>query len=420
MKTTSGRNFTAVRIVCSVIGLAVCVLLILIAGRFGFARLLERYSLVTKSIPAAAQAVRLSPADADAHRALAQTFQNLQLYREAEREFALAASLRPKDDFLWLDLGTVRDQLEDSNGALNAFDQAVARAPYYAHTHWQRGNVRLRLGRYDEAFAELREAAKSNRVFLPTLLDLAWALSNGDLNTTQQLAGISSSYERVALTRFLAQRGKGRETLDLYRESAKDFSEDQHREIVRELMASHNYPEAYAIWRTDHSASPTEINDGGFEGPINFDDIGFGWIVSHDLAKVEISQDATAKDSGLRSLRVAYNGDLRTKESTLSQTILVKPLQHYKINFAVKAKQILSGGLAILAVKDARTSTAISQSQPLQQDIDLWQHQSFEITTPADCDAVILQLVRKECSSNPCPIFGVLWLDSFSIEEIKQ
>jgi len=401
-------------------GLALCVLLIFTSAKFGFARLLARYATVTKSIPAAAEAVRLSPSDADAHRALAVTFQNVQMYREAERELALAASLRPKDDYVWLDLGTARDQLDDPEKALNAFDQAVARAPFYAHTHWQRGNVRLRLGRYDEAFADLREAAKSNRAFLPMVIDLAWSISRGDLNDTLQLAGVDATYEKVALTRFLAQRGVGKATLDLYLQQVNDFSEDQHREIVSALMSHHRYPEAYTIWKSDHSASATEINDGGFEAPISFGDIGFSWIVSRESAKIEVSQDTTEKDSGLKSLRVAYNGDSRTNLPSLAQTIIVTPQQQYRINVAVKAKQIVSGGLPILTINDARTGSVVLRTPPLPQDTGEWQKFSYEITIPADCDAIVLGLIRNECATAPCPIFGVLWLDSFSIEELNH
>src|SRR6476620_7450912 len=115
---------------------------------------LSRYSILAHSIPAAAEAVRLSPSNADAHRALATTFRNVQMYREAERELSRAASLRPDDDLIWLDLGSARDQLDDQQGALSALNQAVTRAPYYAHTRWERANVRLRMGRYGEASPE--------------------------------------------------------------------------------------------------------------------------------------------------------------------------------------------------------------------------------------------------------------------------
>ena len=90
---------------------------------------------------------------------------------EARKSFEIATSLRYRDDYLWLELGSTREELGDTPAALAAFDQAVRWAPYYAHTLWQRGNVKLRMGQYEEAFADLRRgcceqeqfAAKSHR-----------------------------------------------------------------------------------------------------------------------------------------------------------------------------------------------------------------------------------------------------------------
>ena len=76
---------------------------------------------------------------------------------------------------MWIELGNTREELGDNEGALAALDRAVRSAPYYAHPHWQRGNLLLRLGRYDEAFADLRQAAASNRKYFPNLMELAWA-----------------------------------------------------------------------------------------------------------------------------------------------------------------------------------------------------------------------------------------------------
>src|SRR6476659_3763544 len=105
------------------------------------------------------------------------------------------------------------------------------------------------MGRYDEAFAELREAAKSNRTFLPSLIDLAWGLSHQDAKLTEQLAGIESPDSRVTFTRFLASKGKGRETREQFALAAQFFSVEQKRELVMALFEVHAYRDAFAIWQ---------------------------------------------------------------------------------------------------------------------------------------------------------------------------
>ena len=406
--------------ITSLAGIVVCALIIFASARIGLSRLLGRYAVLTKSIPAASEAVRLTPSDADAHRALAATFQHVQMYQEAQRELEIATSLRPGDDYLWLELGTTRDQLDNAVGALVAFDQSVAHAPYYAHTRWQRANVRLRLGRYDEAFAELREAATSNRMYLPTLIDLAWSMSRGEMKATEQLAGINSVQTRIAFARFLAAKGRGKETVEQFRQVAPFVTQEQRRELVRRLMAAHVYYDAYSIWKGEASISNTsEIYDGGFEGSIGFGDAGFGWNVSREPA-VEVSLDTSEKDSGTKAMRVDYRGESPPGAPILSQMIIVRPEQKYRINFAARTKDIVTGGLPFLSVTDGRTDVVLTKSPNFSQDSTSWQKQSIEFTTPSSCESIALRLERSPCQSMPCPIFGVLWLDSFSIEEIKQ
>ena len=390
--------------------------------RFGFSRLLARYSVVTKTFPAATQAVKLTPNDAEAHRALAQAFRNIQMYREAADQFELAFSLRPADDYLWLELGLLRDELNDQAGALSAFDESVSRAPYYAHTKWQRANLRLRLGRYDEAFAELREAARSTKTLMPSLIDLAWGLSHEDAALTEQLAGIDSIDSHIAFARFLAGKGKGKQTREQFMLVLPYFSEDQKRELIRQLIAAHEYVEAFNIWKGAGADSVTlpQVTDGGFEGPVSFGEVGFGWVITRELPKVSVSIDASEKDTGSKSLRIEFGGPSSASSPLVSQTLLVKPGMKYRINFAVKTKDIVSGGLPVLKVMDTSTNLELASSKTLPQNVSQWERQTIEFTSSSLCEAIVLKLIRNECQSQPCPIFGVLWLDSFSIEELKQ
>ncbi|MCA1607551.1 MAG: tetratricopeptide repeat protein [Acidobacteria bacterium] len=56
---------------------------------------------------------------------------------EAIKQFEWASALRPRHYHLWLELGRMRRQAGDQQGALVAFREAVRRAPYYAQPRWQ-------------------------------------------------------------------------------------------------------------------------------------------------------------------------------------------------------------------------------------------------------------------------------------------
>ena len=402
------------------IGIGLCFYLMLFSAQFGLSRLLARYGVTAMSLPATTEAIRLAPFDADAHRAQATVFRNLQMYQEARRELEVATSLRPHDDYLWLELGMMRDQVDDTQGALTAFDQAVVNAPFYAHTRWQRANLRLRLGRYDEAFAELRAAANTNRQFLPTLIDLAWNLSDQNAQVTEQLAGIQSTAAHVEFARYLAKLGKGKETLDQFRLVATAVAPPYKNELVRGLVAAKQFSEAFEIWRyagSDVSVEASTVYDGGFEGPISYNEVGFGWRIRND-PKLDVSQDGSVRETGTRSLRIIFNGHSATPDAIVSQLMLVRAQARYRMNFAVKSERLVTGSPLVLEVTDAVKNQTLKEFEIAQE--SFWQRESFEFATPNGNTAIELRLIRKGCSSGPCQIFGTLWLDSFSIEQIPQ
>ena len=53
-------------------------------------------------------------------------------------------------------------------------------APAYAYPHWYLGNLYLRNGRYNEAFAELRRAAEADPELLPQQFSLSWEVYKND------------------------------------------------------------------------------------------------------------------------------------------------------------------------------------------------------------------------------------------------
>lgn len=389
------------------------------AARFGYARLLGKYAVAANSIAAANQAVSLAPLDPEVHRARGRVFNRLQLHVEATKSFEVASRLRYRDDYLWLELGSTRDQLGDTAAALAAFDQAVQWAPHYAHTLWQRGNLKLRMGRYDEAFADLRAAVASKSSLLPSLVDLAWALSRDDVKTAEQLIQIDNDDERLAFARLLAQRGKGHECLEQVRLLTTALSEQNRHELVQQLVGARTFRKAFELWRTDKPVALPVILDGGFEElPRNpFVDRGFGW---HVVGKPEpaIQQDESEKRSGRKSLKLRFNGDWKAPGETISQTIVIEPERHYRISFGVKTKDIVTGGPPAIAIRDAVTNERLGQSETFPTPSSNWQTMSFEFSTKLGMEAVVLEFMRVAGDCNPCPIFGELWLDDLAIEDV--
>jgi tetratricopeptide (TPR) repeat protein len=388
----------------------------------GVSQLLVTYSLSTGSAAAAKKAIQLSPKDADAHVASAGMLSLARAPEQSLVELEQAVALRPSDYRLWSELGLVRDQVGDTAGALRAFDEAIARAPYYSQPRWNRGNVLLRSKQYDAGFKDLSQAAQSNPELIPSLIDLAWGLSRGDVTLTEQLVGLRGDRMRIAFAELLARQGRAQEAVAQFVQ-ATDVSDAVKIQLIEVLSARGAFKQAFDIWKISHGFRPEaeqagpSIYDGGFEGPLSFGERGFGWRVPRDLPGTSISLDSSLPHTGAKSLRIDLNGIANA--GWLSQLVLLEPSRRYRINFASRSQDIVTGGLPFLVVTDASDAgKQLGQSPPLAKDTTDWHVYSIEFTTAEKTSAVLLGVQRENCTTSPCPIFGSLSLDSFSVEQL--
>ena len=406
--------FFVMRPALTLLAIGLCLFLIQASARFGFSRLLTRYAIVSNSVSIANEAIQLSPSDPEAHRARAAVLNRLQMPGEAVKSLEIAATLRYRDDYLWIELGNTKEDLGNAAGALAAMDQAVRWAPYYAHTHWQRGNLLLRMGQPVDAFAELRKAAAANQTYFPNLIDLAWGVSQGDVKATEDLIGITNDNERLALIRFLAGKGEGNEVLHQSRLLSRPLFPENSKEIVRLLLSAKAFREASELW----GGSGPPILNASFEDPFVLNDTGFDWIIPQQ-SRNRLAIDVSEKLEGTNSLRIRLDGDWTPGTPLLSQTIIVEPETRYRLSFSVKTKDLITGGPPVMIVSDATNNQLLGKSENLPTATSPWTQLNFDFTTLPTSQAAVIRLERNNCDSSPCPIFGTLWLDQFHMEQTK-
>lgn len=418
---TNDSFHSALRLLAAIIAITCCLLLMQSAARFGFARLLGKYAIAANSIAAADQAIAVAPSDAEAHRARARVLNRLQMPGDARKSFEIASGLRYRDDYLWLELGNTHDEQGDTTSALAAFDQAVRWAPHYAHPLWQRGNLKLRMGQYADAFADLRAAAASKKSLLPSLIDLAWGLGRGDVKAAEHLIQVNNDQDRLMFALFLAKKGRGHECLEQLRLLGTPLSDENRHELVQQLIAGRAFRAAFELWRTDDAVKSPVISNSGFEAPINLAsaDTTFGWYFL-GKSEAKVVRDGSEKLSGSTSLLLGFNGDWKAPAETIKQRIVVEPEKRYRISFGVRTKDIVTGGPPAIAVKDAGTNEHLGQSQAFPTSSSNWQTMEFEFSTKPETQAILLQFTRVADACSPCPIFGELWLDDFVIEDVTS
>ena len=425
-----------IRYLVASLALLACLFGIRTAWRMGLARTLSQFVANASSLPpqyrpnsmaAAEEAVRLAPSDPESHYALGIALVDAGRAADAVKELERAAALRPRDSEIWLKLGGTREDTGDDQGALAAYQHAIQSAPFYAQPRWLFGNLLLRMGRTEAAFAEMRRSAESDPVLLPALIDLAWGVFKGDAAAVKSAVQPRSSDSRLMLAQTFARRGKPAEAVALFRE-AGEVTALGRRELVTELITAKDFSEAYEVWSSgrdthsgDYKSGIGTITDGGFEGEINLDEAGFGWQLRRDQPGVAISRDTGQPRAGVYSLRVDWTGNSNPAGAIVSQLVLVSANTRYQLRFAVRTEEIVTGGLPLIVVTDASGSAPhpLASSAPLPAGTNGWQELTLEFATGDTTRSVLISLQRQSCPSGPCPIFGRLWLDTFTLEKTK-
>jgi hypothetical protein len=431
---------TAKRIIIAVLASVLCGWGIWQTTHVGLARTLDEYAArgrrdnvaawvqtiaqVTEPQAAADRAVALSPHDAEAYSVQGDVFQSVGDFGRARDAYARAVRLRPRDYYLWLVLGVMRDQNQDQEGAQQALRQSVALAPFYAQPHWQLGNLLLRMGQVDQAFSEVRQAAIGDPSLWPNVIDLAWGVYRHDAAAVASALRPESDIDRMSLALFFARNNQSAAAVDQFRQcrSIEGPWRNRTESLLNTLLSARAFTEAYEVWSRMKGApltSGTEVRDGGFEEAIVVGQSGFGWQITAGVPNVAMSFDEAEHQSGKRSLRIDFRGNSNPAAPLLTQILLVKPLTRYHVSLFARSQDFLSAADPIITLLDASDpkGTVLAQSPPLRSDPKVWREFMVDFTTKAETRAVTISLARQNCG-DPCPAFGTLWLDSVSIRNL--
>jgi Flp pilus assembly protein TadD len=388
---------------------------ILNAGRMGYSRTLANAAAGTDTIAWADKAVEMSPRDPQVHYLRADVLKDLGRLAEATKELENAASLRPRHYSLELRLAYERERMQDSEGALRAYQHAVRLAPYYAQPRWYLGHFLLKTGQQKPAFAELRRAADSDPVLLDDLINFAGEAFGDDARAIEEAVQPQSDRERLALAAFLVERRQTAEAMTLFHSSSAGSAQEL-RTLLEALLSFKRYPEAFEVWSRTHNGAGgmDSIVNGGFETPIALNEPGFGWQVAANDESVGIYSDSAEPGAELRSLRLDFNGTPDPSSRLLYQIVLVQPNARYQLNFSARASELATLSLPVIAVTDAAHWSHLLGWTAIARDTAAWSNHTVEFTTDGSTTAVIVSLEREACDAS-CAIYGHVWLDNFSL-----
>ncbi len=380
-------------------------------------------------------ATKLAPADPQAHFTLARlaerSFEPEQL-AAAVNEYEQAAALSPNDYRLWFELGRARGLAGDDAGSERALRHAVALAPNYPDPHWYLGNLLLRAGRTDEAFAELHRASDGDAAkFRPQMFDLAWRFFRRDMTAVLSVVG-DAPETRAGFAAYLLKQQRLDDALRLWSALTPAQQGEQRatgEQIVQTLIATKHYRAALAVQRdllgqrqSAQSAGALgpdvgRLLNGGFEAPVGpAGKSWYDWQVA-PVAQAQINLDERVKHGDARSLRIVFNASSALDFHQVSQLVPVEPQQRYSLSYFVRTEELNSASTLLTQVVDAADQARVlAASAPLATRSSDWQAVALEFTTGAQTEAIIVRLVRPPCAEALCPLFGKVWYDDFNLQ----
>ena len=385
------------------------------SARAGYASLLTANALATGNLGAANSAVGLSPSNPSTHVILGALLEVNDDRAAAISHYQTAVKLRPQDYVLWMQLARGQELEGDSEAAINSGRIAVTLAPFYAQPHWQLGNILVRAGRADGGFSELREAGASDPTLLAGIIDLAWQLSGGKVEYVLQAIQPHTPDAYKALAAYFLRQGRAEEATKMFAAAGNSPTEPERRAYIAQLIAAKKFREAHSLWMIAHPPDPDGplMFAAGFEEETDLDEPGFGWRAPNPAPSLTLSLDNTNPKQGRSSLRVDFNGESNAGAPVISQLVLLEPKTRYQLHLAFRTENLVSGGLPTILIIDPGDNKVLGQTEALPQTTQGWRDATIDFTTGETTSAIQIALQRKPCSTEQCPIFGKLWLDSF-------
>ena len=370
----------------------------------------------------------MAPNDPLAHWRIAQASQKilpLDQQEPAVAEYEKAVSLSPYDYRFWMSLGTAQEQAGNPAKGELALRRAVALAPAYAYPHWYLGNLLLRNGRYDEAFAELRLASEADPELQPQQFNLIWAIYSTDPEGMKKSVGPNVAVQAQFALYLLSQQhyDEGLRLWNGLTLEEKKANRETAQSIVTTLNAALRFHDAVQVWNDStfekYHVEVGRIFDSSFEEPLTYGaEAVFGWQVK-GASNVSIGIDPNKGHNSDRSLHFVFQVRGNVQGLSAEQLIPVMPRSEYDFEYYVSTEKLESGSAPFVQIVDASNGATLQTSPMAPGGTSDWNRVNFSFKTGDKTEAVFLKIMRISCASEEtpvCPIFGSVWYDDFSFK----
>ena len=370
----------------------------------------------------AAAAVSYLPENPHAHKTSGEVFLRNKNYVAATDAFERAIVFSQNDFLLWLRLGYSRSLLKEFDAAETAYQRALELAPNYSQPNYYMGMMLLETGRTGDAFRYLSKAADRDPDLYPQMLHRARVSFPDDPLAIESAFNPNSRHAKKLVSRYLIKNNFMTDNVRLFLVS-DELTDGEKNEFVQYLLHKENFQVARKVWLSRLKPEKFDVNelifDGGFEAITESDPSGLGWQINQKMTATAVARDQKTFHSGSSALKVKFAGNVEIGKDIVSQLAYVQPGRKYSLRIFLLSPELISAGLPAIAVSDGTTNELLGRSSELQATNGKWIEYKFEFVAK-ETAAVRISLQRINCNTNPCPIFGELFLDDIRLVEIQD
>src|ERR1700730_2718328 len=264
--------------------------------------------------------------------------------REAAADYAKAVEANPSSDHDWLELARVYERLGETSRAQAAYEGARDSYPISPEVAWRYGNFLLRTGDAFAACSQFRKALLVDPELTEGVVEDCLDTGSSTSIAITEVLPSQKQYYFKALDYF-CRRNKFDAALRVWEQLlalGQPFDLPQALSLINDAIAADRVRDAQRVWQQaieisrwprDAEEDSSLIFNGSFE-----DDLvngGFDWR-KQESPGVGFAFDADVVHSGMRSLRVSFDGNSNIDFQHLLQCVPVEPAVHYRFTAYLK------------------------------------------------------------------------------------
>jgi hypothetical protein len=353
------------------------------------------------------RAIQYDPQNAAYHFRLAQLYNSTAFLdvARARAEYRTAVNLNPLRTSYWLEFSKFNEAEGDTEGARDAMQKALEADPQYAQTHWAAANLSIRQGDLTAADRHLRQTVDHDAAYTAQALDLAWRFYEDPEKVLATHIPDTKATNLTTLNYFIGAANDRGAALTWQRLRQFQTLPQERFSYVDYLISQGKVDAAWRVFVFPDNGSA--FYNGGFETEaLNG---GFDWRVSSTY-DASVRRDTSAAKEGLASLSVTFSG----KENIdfggqVWHWVPAAKGKAYELSFWMRTEGITTNEGMYVEI-DGKTS------EP-QVGTTYWQQ--FRIPFTASADLVVTRIRRKPSLKFDNLLKGKVWLDGFTLAELR-